>query len=185
MSEIKTAVILFALFTVIFGLIYPLTVTGISQLVFPFQANGELIKENGTIVGSELIGQNFSSPQYFHGRPSVIDYNASTSMGSNLGPTNKLLINNVTQRMQSIIQENYLPVNSTVPSDLVEASASGLDPNIDLNSALIQVPRIAQARNISESEVKKIVMNNEEYQYLYFGAPMVNVLKLNIALDKV
>ena len=182
MSEIKNSIIIFAVFTIIFGLVYHLVITGISQLAFPSQANGELIKENGQIIGSQLIGQNFSSPQYFQGRPSVIDNNASTSSGSNLGPDNQHLINNVSQRMQLIIQEDSLPVNVSVPADLVEASSSGLDGNIYVDSAMIQVPRIAQARNISQSEVNKIVIDNEEFQLL--GNPIVNVLKLNIALDK-
>jgi K+-transporting ATPase ATPase C chain len=134
------------------------------------------------IIGSQLIGQNFSSPQYFQGRPSYVDYNASTSGGTNLGPDSQAEIGNVSANMQQIIQENYLPANATVPSDLVEASSSGLDSDIYASSAMIQIPRIAQARNISQSEVREIVVENEEYQLL--GNPIVNVLKLNIALDK-
>jgi K+-transporting ATPase ATPase C chain len=182
MSEIKNAIIIFAVFTIIFGIIYPLVITGIAQVAFPSQANGELIKENGMIIGSQLIGQNFSSPQYFQGRPSYVDYNASTSGGTNLGPDSQAEIGNVSANMQQIIQENYLPANATVPSDLVEASSSGLDSDIYASSAMIQIPRIAQARNISQSEVREIVVENEEYQLL--GNPIVNVLKLNIALDK-
>ena len=186
MGEIKKSVInsiiIFVLFTVMLGVVYPLVITGISQAAFPSQVNGEMITENGVIIGSQLIGQNFSSPQYFQGRPSYVDYNASTSGGSNLGPDSQAEIGNVSANMLQVIQENNLPVNNTVPSDLVEASASGLDGDVYASSAMIQVPRIAQARNISQSEVSEIVTKNEEYQWL--GNPIVNVLKLNIALDK-
>ncbi|MGA2677401.1 MAG: potassium-transporting ATPase subunit KdpC [Methanobacterium sp.] len=182
MSEIKNAIIIFAVFTIIFGVIYPLVITGITQVAFPSQANGELIKENGVVIGSQLIGQNFSSPQYFQGRPSYISYNASTSGGTNLGPDSQAEIGNVSANMLQVIQENNLPANSTVPSDLVEASASGLDSDIYVSSAVIQVPRIAAARNISQSEVSAIVTENEQYQLL--DPPIVNVLTLNIALDK-
>ena len=162
MSEIKNAIIIFAVFTIIFGVIYPLVITGITQVAFPSQANGELIKENGVVIGSQLI--------------------ASTSGGTNLGPDSQAEICNVSANMLQVIQENNLPANSTVPSDLVEASASGLDSDIYASSAVIQVPRIAAARNISQSEVSAIVTENEQYQLL--DPPIVNVLTLNIALDK-
>lgn len=182
MGEIKNAVIIFAVFTVMLGIIYPLVITGISQLAFPEQANGDLVKVNGVVVGSQLIGQDFSSPQYFHGRPSAINYNSSTSSGSNLGPDSQRLINNITQNIENVKSEDSLLSNGKIPADLVEMSASGLEGYIYVDSAMIQVPRIAQARNISESEVKKIISENEEFQLL--GNPIVNVLKLNIALDK-
>lgn len=184
MGEIKNAIVIFAIFTVLLGLVYPLVITGISQLAFPQQANGNLIKVNGTVVGSHLIGQDFSSPQYFHGRPSSIDYNSSTSSGSNLGPTNQRLIKNVTQNMENLRLENSLSADATIPADLVEMSASGLEGYIYVDSAMIQVSRIASARNISEAEVKKIIKDNEEIPFLGIGSPIVNVLKLNIALDK-
>jgi potassium-transporting ATPase KdpC subunit len=171
------------LFTILLGIIYPLTITGVSQVAFPVQANGNLIKENGKIVGSQLIGQNFSSPAYFHGRPSVIDYNSNTSSGSNLGPTNQKLIDNITQRIQLVKAEDTLSANSKVPADLVLASASGLEGYIYVSSALIQVPRIAQARGISKSEVVELIKNNQENTFFGFGKEIVNVLKLNIALD--
>jgi len=183
MKEIKNAILIFMLFTILLGIIYPLTITGVSQLAFPVQANGNMIKENGKIVGSQLIGQNFSSPNYFHGRPSVIDYNSSTSSGSNLGPTNQKLIDNVTQRIQQVKAEDTLPTNSKVPADLVLASASGLEGYIYVNSALIQVPRIARARGISESEVVALIKNKQENTFFGFGNEIVNVLELNIALD--
>lgn len=183
MKELKNAILIFALFTIFLGIIYPLVITGISQLAFPEQANGYLIKENGTIIGSQLIGQDFSSPAYFHGRPSVIDYNSSTSSGSNLGPTNKKLIDNVTQRMQQIKAEETLQSNATVPADLVLASGSGLEGYIYVDSAMIQVSRIAKARGISDSEVENLIKNNNENTLFGFGKEIVNVLKLNIALD--
>jgi potassium-transporting ATPase KdpC subunit len=182
-NEIKNAIITFILFTILLGIIYPLAVTGLSQLAFPVQANGNIIKENGKILGSQLIGQNFSSPDYFHGRPSVIDYNSSTSSGSNLGPTNQKLIGNITQRIQQIKTEDTLSANSKVPADLVLASGSGLEGYIHVNSALIQVPRIAKARGISESEVVNLIKNNQENTFFGYGKEIVNVLKLNIALD--
>ncbi|MCE5214639.1 MAG: potassium-transporting ATPase subunit KdpC [Methanobacterium sp.] len=182
MGEIKNSIIIFAVFTILLGLIYPLVITGISQLAFPTQANGNLIKENGVVIGSQLIGQDFSSPQYFHSRPSAIDYNSSTSSGSNLGPDSKKLIDNVTQNLEAVKTENNLPGNARVPADLVEMSASGLEGYIYVDSAMIQVSRIAHARNISESEVKKVINDNQELPLL--GNPIVNVLKLNLALNK-
>lgn len=185
MGEIKNAITIFAIFTVLLGLVYPLIITGISQVAFPEQANGNLIIVNGTVIGSNLIGQNFSSPQYFHGRPSAIDYNSSSSSGSNLGPTNQKLINNVNDNAVNIKAENSLPNNTVIPADLVETSASGLEGYIYVDSAIIQVPRIANARNMSEKEVRDIIKNNEEIPFFGIGSPIVNVLKLNIALDKI
>jgi K+-transporting ATPase ATPase C chain len=183
MGEIKNSIILLAVFTVLLGLVYPLVIMGISQLAFPDQANGNLIKVNGTVVGSTLIGQEFTSPQYFHGRPSAIDYNSSSSSGSNLGPTNQKLIDNVNQNLENIRTENSLNPNDIIPADLVETSASGLEGYIYVDSAMIQVHRIASARNISESKVIKIIEDNKEIP-LGTGNPIINVLKLNIALDK-
>jgi K+-transporting ATPase ATPase C chain len=183
MNEIKNAILIFILFTVILGILYPLAITGISQLAFPAQANGNLIRENGTVVGSQLIGQNFSSPQYFHGRPSVIDYNSSTSSGSNLGPTNQKLINNVSQRIQQVRAEDSLTFNAEVPADLVLSSGSGLEGYIYADSARIQVTRIARARGISESVVYKLIADNQENSFWGSGKEIVNVLKLNIALN--
>lgn len=184
MKELKSAILIFVVFTAFLGVIYPLVITGISQIAFPEQSNGNLIKnENGIVVGSQLIGQDFSSPAYFHGRPSVIDYNSSTSSGSNLGPTNQKLIDNVTQRLQQIKTENSLADNVTIPADLVLSSGSGLEGYIYTDSAMIQVPRIASARGINESQVKEIITSNQENTFLGFGKEIVNVLKLNIALD--
>lgn len=183
MKTLKNAVMVFAVFTLLLGVVYPLTVTAVAQIVFPHQANGNLIIENGTIVGSELIGQNFTGPQYFHGRPSVIDYNSSTSSGSNLGPTNQKLIDEVNQRINEIKEEDGLNSSAILPSDIVFASASGLEPYISLDSAMIQVPRIARARGISEAEVIRIINENEEHP-IGSSTMVVNVLKLNLALNK-
>jgi len=183
MKEIKNAVLIFIVFTILLGLIYPIAITGISQIAFPTQANGNLIVENGTVVGSELIGQNFSSPIYFHGRPSANDYNSSTSGGSNLGPTNQKLIEQVSQRIQQVRSEDNLSSTDLVPADLVLASGSGLEGYIYVNSAMIQAPRIAKARGINESVVVDIIKNNQENTFFGLGQDIVNVLKLNIALN--
>jgi len=183
MKQIKTAVLIFVIFTVFLGVVYPLVITGISQLTFPTQANGDIIKINGTVLGSELIGQDFNSSKYFQGRPSFIDYNSSTSGGTNWGPTNQKLIGNVSERIGQLKSENNLPINSTVPADLVLSSASGLEGYIYVDSAMIQVPRIASVRGISESEVKQLIENKKENTFFGFGQEIVNVLKLNIALD--
>jgi K+-transporting ATPase ATPase C chain len=182
MKTLKNAVMVFAVFTLLLGVVYPVAVTAVAQLAFPHQANGDLIVENGAIVGSELVGQNFTGPQYFHGRPSVIDYNSTTSSGSNLGPTNQKLIDEVSQRIHEIKQEEGLNSSATVPSDMVLSSASGLEPYISLDSAMIQVPRIAKARGINEAEVVKIVNENEEHS-IGSSTTVVNVLKLNLALN--
>lgn len=173
------------MFAIIVGLIYPLAMTGISQLAFPYQANGELIKVNGKIVGSELIGQNFEGQQYFQGRPSAISYNASTSGGSNYGPTNQKLIDRVNQTISEIRTNDSLPTNATIPPDLVLASGSGLDRYISVESALIQAPRIAKIRNINESVLIDLIHKNQETPFPGIGQAVVNVLKLNIGLDEI
>ena len=183
MKELKSALLLFGTMALIVGIIYPLAITGISQVIFPNQANGEIITVNGKIVGSELIGQNFTSPRYFHGRPSAVDYNASTSGGSNYGPTNIKLIDRVNASITEIKVEDGLPTNATIPSDLVLASGSGLDRYISVESADIQVPRIAKERNLNESVIRDLINKNKEVPFPGIGQPVVNVLKLNIALD--
>ncbi|WP_370575500.1 potassium-transporting ATPase subunit KdpC [Methanomethylovorans sp.] len=183
MKEIKNALLIFVVFSVILGIIYPVVITGISQVVFPHQANGNLITENGKVIGSELVGQNFTSPEYFHGRPSAISYDSSTSGGSNLGPTNQKLMDQIDKKVQQIKYEESLPSNSTVPADLLLSSGSGLEGYIYVDSAKLQVPRISKARGVSETEVETIIENNIESSWLGTGSPMVNVLKLNIALD--
>jgi K+-transporting ATPase ATPase C chain len=183
-SQLRPAFFMLLIFTVITGLIYPLAVTGIAQVVFPHQANGSLIMaEGGKAFGSELIGQQFDAPKYFWGRPSATGYNAAASSGSNYGPMNPALIEAVQVRVDALKAadpDNTLPI----PVDLVTASASGLDPHISVAAALYQVHRVAQARGLSEEAVKTLVGKYTEGRQIGFlGESRVNVLKLNLALD--
>ena len=183
-DDLKTAMLLFVGFTLLTGLVYPLLMTGIIQIALPEQASGSMIVVNGKIVGSELIGQNFTSPGYFHGRPSAVNYAGNGSGASNFGPTNAKLMEQVSQRISEVRAENNLSSNATVPSELVLASASGLDPHISMEGAMIQVPRVANARGIPESEVKVLVYQHiEPAQFGIMGQERVNVLNLNLALD--
>ena len=184
-DDLKTAMLLFIAFSLLMGLIYPLFMTGVIQIAMPKQASGSLIVMNGKIVGSELIGQNFTSPSYFHGRPSAVNYAGNGSGASNFGPTNKNLMEQVSQRISEVRAENNLSSNATVPSELVLASGSGLDPHISMEGAMLQVPRVAVARGIPESEVKVLVYQHiEPAQFGIMGQERVNVLNLNLALDK-
>ncbi|NYB53037.1 MAG: potassium-transporting ATPase subunit KdpC [Methanobacteriaceae archaeon] len=184
MKEIKRSIYLFLLLTILLGLIYPLSMTLISQIIFPEQANGNLIKSDGRIIGSNLIGQNFQSPKYFHGRPSAVDYNASNSSGSNLAPNDKKLTIRVKESLMEFRQENGLNNNETVPADIVLTSGSGLEPYISVESAMLQASRISSSRALDKSVIIKIINDNIEYPLLG-GGRMVNVLKLNLALDSI
>jgi len=185
MKNLITAVLMTIVTTVIFGLIYPLAVTGIAQLAFPDQANGQLIKRSdGTIVGSRIIGQPFSGPGYFHSRPSAAGpagYDAGASSGSNLGPTNKTLIERIKADVAKLQAENP---GQPVPIDLVTTSGSGLDPHISPAAAEFQIPRIVRERRMSETVVREIVAKHTQgRQFGFLGEPRVNVLELNLDLD--
>lgn len=183
---IGPAILATVIFAVITGLFYPAFVTGVAQVVFPYQANGSIIVQNETIIGSELIGQNFAQDKYFHGRPSAAGagYDAMLSGGSNLGPSNPLLRQRITTEINESRLSEETNKDGTVPVDAVTTSGSGLDPDITLANALVQVPRVAKARNISEETVKGVVAQYVEGRDLgVFGEPRINVLKLNLALD--
>src|SRR6266705_3726118 len=189
---LRPAVVLTLLLTILTGLLYPGVVTVLAQLIFPYQANGSLHYVNGKLVGSDLIGQYWTSPRYFHGRPSATvnlngtpsPYEADNSSASNLGPTSATLIKSVQQRVAELKKENPNAPPGPVPVDLVTTSGSGLDPDISVAAALYQVPRVAQARGLSQSEVQKLVMDHVQGRFLgIFGEPHVNVLDLNLALD--
>ncbi len=190
---IRPAVVLTLLLTILTGLIYPGVVTVLAQLIFPQQANGSLHYVNGKLVGSDLIGQYWTLPKYFHGRPSATTnpttgtpepYAADNSTASNLGPTSATLIKTVQQRVAELKKENPNAPPGPVPVDLVTTSGSGLDPDITVAGALYQVPRVAQARGLSESTVQQLVMNHVQGRFLgIFGEPYVSVLDLNLALD--
>ena len=189
LKEISRAIRMLFIMIVILGLAYPLIMTGGAQLLFAGQANGSLVSKNGEIVGSDLIGQDFSSEKYFHGRPSLAGdagYDGAASGASNLGPTSQKLMGVIGERAEQIRQENHLGEKAMVPSDLVTASGSGLDPHITLAAAQIQVDRVAEARGINPNIVQNIVkVNVEDPQFGFLGERRVNVLRLNLALDEV
>ena len=194
--EIRPAIVVLVALTIITGVIYPLAMTGIAGVVFPHQAEGSLIERDGRIIGSTLIGQEFKSDKYFHGRPSATTapdpadatktvaapYNAANSGGSNLGPSNKALIDRVQADLDKLGKENPA---ATVPVDLVTTSGSGLDPDISPEAAYFQVPRVAKARKLAEDRVRQLVSDHVEDRFFgILGEPRVNVLLLNLALDQ-
>lgn len=194
-KQLRVAVIVTVLMMAVTGLAYPLVMTGLAKVIFPDRANGSLIVKNGVTVGSSLIGQSFVDPKtdrvlpgYFRGRPSAAGsgYDASASSGSNLGPTNKALIDRVSTDIAAIRAENGLAANATIPVDLVTASGSGLDPDISPASAELQVARVARERGLTEARVRELVRQATSGRTLWlFGEPRVNVLELNLALDRV
>jgi K+-transporting ATPase ATPase C chain len=186
MLPMKRSLLVFAGLSLICGLIYPLVITALSQAVFPRQSNANIIKNGDVIIGSQLIGQLFTRPQYFHGRPSATDppYDASNSGGSNLAPSSAKLLEQVQTRIEQVRRENRLPANTPIPADLVLASASGLDPHISVDAALLQVGRIAQERKITVVDIEKMIHQNTQHPFLgIWGKERVHVLNLNIALD--
>lgn len=196
LRELRPAIVMLIVFTALTGLLYPLAVTGIAEVVFPRQARGSLIERDGKVVGSALVGQQFGGDKYFHGRPSATvapdpkdpartveaPYNASGSGGSNLGPTSKALIERVKAEVTRLKAENP---QARIPTDLVTASGSGLDPDISPEAALFQAPRIARTRGLTERDVRALIERQTKYRtFELLGEPRVNVLELNLALDR-
>jgi K+-transporting ATPase ATPase C chain len=195
LRQLRPAILMTLLLTAILGIGYPMAVTGVAQAIFPSQANGSMLTINGKPIGSSLIGQYWTQPQYFHGRPSATNnlqgtpspYQADNSAASNLGPTNAALIQTVQQRIYALKKENPdVPAGTPIPVDLVTASGSGLDPDISVAGAYYQIPRIAKARGMSQGAVQQVVDSHIEGRFLgIFGEPRINVLQLNLALDGV
>lgn len=170
--------------TVLFGIVYPLAMTGLAQAIFPAKANGQLIERSGRVIGSRIIGQTFSSPGYFHGRPSAAGagYDAANSGGTNLGPTSRKLVDAVKAAVEAAKRENP---SAPVPIDLVTSSASGLDPHVSPAAARFQAPRVARERGVGEADVRRMIEARVQgRQWGLFGEPRVNVLELNLALDE-
>lgn len=183
-TQIIIALKMLLLMTILSGIIYPLFITGLAQLVFPAKANGSMVVKNGEIVGSGLIGQKFTSDRYFWPRPSAIDYNPLPSGGTNFGMTSQTLKTKTETEIQSFLQKNYLPENTEIPNEMVFASASGIDPHISAQAAMLQIKRIANARNADEGKILRLVDSLvEKRQCFILGQERVNVLLLNLKLD--
>jgi len=195
LKHVRPALVLIVLLTILTGVIYPFAITGIAAVIFPDQASGSMITRNGTVIGSALIGQNFTSEKYFHGRPSATSmpdpndrtknvdapYNAANSTGSNLGPPSQQLVERVKGSVETLRKEG---IAGSIPADAVTTSASGLDPDISPDYAMLQVPRVAKARNLPEERVRAVVIGQTSGRVLGFiGEPRVNVLLLNLELD--
>jgi potassium-transporting ATPase KdpC subunit len=195
LKELRPAILMVIAFTLLTGIAYPLAMTGIAQVIFPWQANGSLVEKDGKVIGSDLIGQVFADDKYFHGRPSATNetdpndatktvdapYNAANSMGSNLGPTSKALIDRVNAEATKLKSENSKPI----PVDLVTTSGSGLDPDITPAAAEFQIPRVAKARGMSEEALRDLIASHTQGRVLgVIGEPYVRVLELNLALDQ-
>jgi len=184
MYKIVTSLRVFAVFTVLLGILYPLAITGLGQFFMPEKAHGSLIIKNNRIVGSTLIGQNFTAPQYFHGRFSEVRYNAASSGGSNFSPSDDKLLKSVADRLQQVRIINNLTPNSPIPADMVLASGSGLDPHISLSNATLQLPRVAKERQLQPNKIKKLINQSIDPDFIgIWGHAGVNVLQLNLALD--
>jgi potassium-transporting ATPase KdpC subunit len=184
LKELKPAILITFVLTIITGILYPLAVTGIAQTIFHKQANGSLIERDGKVIGSEIIGQNFTKPEYFHPRPSQNSYDAANSGGSNLGPTNPALADRLKKDAAQFRKENP-DYTGPIPADAITASGSGLDPEISPANALVQAVRVAQARGVPADAIRNLLAANTQQRDLgVLGEPRVNVLKLNLALDQ-
>lgn len=180
-QQLKIAFWMTIITTILFGIVYPLVVTALAQVFFPAQANGEIVRQNGTVIGSHIIGQAFSSPGYFYSRPSNANYDGLNSGGTNLGPTNRQLIEQVEADAEKLRAQNP---HAPIPVDLVTASGSGLDPDISIAAAEFQIPRVAQQRGMSQTQLRTLVREHTEgRQFGILGEPRINLLGLNLALD--
>jgi K+-transporting ATPase ATPase C chain len=184
MKTLLRSLRIYVIFTVLLGLVYPVAITLIAQLAFPFQANGSLLRKGGAVVGSRLIGQGFTDAKYFQSRMSANNYDGTNSGGTNLGPSSKKLMDATADKIAKLRQENGLAAKTTIPADMALTSASGLDPHISIENANIQAGRVAQARGVPLKQIKKLIDHNTDSDFIgIWGCQAVNVLALNMALD--